>query len=294
MAQAQMVSSSEGSETFTKEEQDRVLKQLHHLHRTTGHGSYESLVKLLENRRADRRVLELARQFKCNICEERRRPLPTRLANLEVNTDRCKVIQVDAAHWTPGPGDSRNKCQFVVIVDEASRFATAMLFRKDGGGHVKAQDIANTFHEIWEPCFGVPEVLRADPDGACRSREMDQHFQSLNVELDHIPADAHWKISIVERTIQWIKDLMSKCALENPEYNHEMILAQAVRTWNQRELVKGYSPFQWMFGRAPDAEGRMFTPDIHKLPGSLMHHPSRSLQQAENLRRISDKVFIDW
>ena len=159
---------------------------------------------------------------------------------------------------------------------------------------MKASDITSTYHTIWEPCFGVPEVVRIDPDGACRSRELDQHFQSLNVELDHIPADAHWKISIVERTIQWIKELMSKCAIDHPEYDHEMILCQAVRTWNQREPVKGYSPFQWMFGRAPDAEGRMFTPDVHRLPGSLLHHPSGSLQHAENLRIVSEKAFIDW
>ena len=292
--QANTVSETSRERPFTVQERERVMRQFHHLHRTTGHGSYESLLKSLENRRADPRVLELARNFRCNTCEERKRPQPRRLANLEVSTDRCKIIQMDAAHWTPSPGDPRNKCQFLVVVDEASRFAVAKIFRKDGGGHVKASDITSTYHTIWEPCFGVPEVVRIDPDGACRSRELDQHFQSLNVELDHIPADAHWKISIVERTIQWIEELMSKCAIDHPEYDHEMILCQAVRTWNQSEPVKGYSPFQWMFGRALDAEGRMFTPDVHRLPGSLLHHPSGSLQHAENLRIVGEKAFIDW
>ena len=123
---------------------------------------------------------------------------------------------MDAAHWTPGPGDTRNKCQFMVFVDEASRFAVAKLFRKDGGGHVTANDITSAFHEVWEPCFGLPELIRADPDGACRSKELDQHFQQLGIETDNIPADARWKISVVERSIQWIKELMTKCAGENP------------------------------------------------------------------------------
>ncbi|CAE7378923.1 RE1, partial [Symbiodinium pilosum] len=175
---------------------------------------------------------------------------------------------MDAAHWTPGPGDSRNKCQFMVFVDEASRFAVAKLFRKDGGGHVTANDITSAFHEVWEPCFGLPELIRADPDGACRSKELDQHFQQLGIETDNIPADAHWKISVVERSIQWIKELMTKCAGENPQHSHEAILAQAVRTWNQREPVRGYSPFQWMLGKAPDFEDRMFIPDVHKLPAA--------------------------
>ena len=87
---------------------------------------------------------------------------------------------------------------------------------------------------------------------------------------------------------------MTKCAGENPQYSHEAILAQAVRTWNQREPVRGYSPYQWMLGKAPDFEDRMFVPDVHKLPGSLLHHPEGGLKRSESLRRHSEKSFIDW
>ena len=281
-------------QTFTPEEKDRVNRQLAHLHKATGHGSYELLLKSLERNKADPRVLQLAKEFRCSTCEERRRPLPRRLSNLEVSTDRCKIVQFDAAMWTPGPGDGRNKCQFLVFVDEASRFAVAKLFRKDGGGHVTAKDIIGTFHEVWEPCFGIPEVLRADPDGACRSRELDNHFQEVGIETENIPADAHWKISVVERTIQWIKELMSKCATDHPDWPHEAILAQGVRTWNQSEPVRGFSPYQWMLGRAPDYSDRMFVPDVERLPGSLLHHPELGPAQAEAMRMASEKAFVDW
>ena len=256
-------SGSKDRPEFTKGEREKVMKQLHHLHRATGHGSYESLVKSLEHKRADPRVLAIARDFKCSTCEERKRPTPRRLANLEVNTQR---VQVDAAWWAPPSGDDRNKCQFIVWVDEASRFAVGRVFRKDGGGHVTAKQIISSFHELWEPTFGVPELLRADPDGACRSRELDLHFQSLGVETDNIPADAHWKVSIVERSIQRVKELMSKAAVDSPEASHEALLSQALRTWNQREPVRGYSPFQWMLGRAPDNEDRCLPPMFRSSP----------------------------
>ena len=64
-------------EPYTKVERDRVLKQLHHLHRATGHGSYDHLVKSLEARKADPRVIELAKEFRCSTCEERKKPIPT-------------------------------------------------------------------------------------------------------------------------------------------------------------------------------------------------------------------------
>ena len=101
---------------FSSEDKERVLKQLHHLHRATGHGSYDSLIRSLEHRKADPRVIQLAREFRCSTCEERKRPAPRRLANLEVSTERGKVVQMDAAWWAPNEGDSRNKCQFVMIV----------------------------------------------------------------------------------------------------------------------------------------------------------------------------------
>ena len=103
---------------FSSEDKERVLKQLHHLHRATGHGSYESLIRSLEHRKADPRVIQLAREFRCSTCEERKRPAPRRLANLEVSTERGKVVQMDAAWWAPNEGDSRNKCQFVTLIDD--------------------------------------------------------------------------------------------------------------------------------------------------------------------------------
>ena len=270
------------------------MKQLGHLHRATGHGPYESLIKSLEARKVDKRILDLAREYRCSTCEERKKPSPRRLANLEVNTQRGKVIQFDAAWWSPASGDARNKCQFLVFVDEASRFAVGRVFRHDGGGHVKARDIINCFHELWETTFGLPELVRADPDGACRSRELDIHFQSLGVETENVPADAHWKVSVVERSIQWIKELMSKAASEFPNMSHEALLSQAIRTWNQREPVRGCSPFQWMLGRAPDTEDKLFTPDLHNLPGSLLQDPQSDFHRSEALRVLSEKAFVDW
>ena len=270
------------------------MRQLGHLHRATGHGPYESLIKSLEIRKVDTRVLNLAREFRCSTCEERKKPVPRRLANLEVNTQRGKVVQFDAAMLTPMNGDPRNKCQFLVLIDEASRFAVGRVFRNDGGGHVKAKDIISSFHELWETTFGLPELLRADPDGACRSRELDKHFQGLGIETENIPADAHWKVSVVERSIQWIKELMSKAAIEFPNMSHEALLAQAIRTWNQREPVRGYSLFQWMVGRAPDMEGKIFTPDVQGLPGSLLQDPQSDFHRSEALRVMSEKAFVEW
>ena len=95
------VESSEAPKPFTKEEKERVLKQIAHLHRSTGHGSYESLLKSLQARKADPRVVEVAQGYRCPTCEERKRPAPRKLANWEVQTEKGKVVQFDTAWWSP-------------------------------------------------------------------------------------------------------------------------------------------------------------------------------------------------
>ena len=147
---------------------------------------------------------------------------------------------------------------------------------------MKAKDIIATFHESWEACFGTPELI----DGACRSHELDKHLQSLGLEFEPIPADAHWKISIVERTIQCIKQFMSKCAQDHPEWGHIAILAQAVRTWNQREPVRA--------GKAPHPADKLFTPDVQRLPGSLLQHRRRVSPIGTVACVASEKAFVDW
>ena len=50
---------------FSSEERERHMKQLYQLHRNTGHGSMENLVRALRARNADPRIIELASSLKC-------------------------------------------------------------------------------------------------------------------------------------------------------------------------------------------------------------------------------------
>ncbi|CAK8989763.1 unnamed protein product [Durusdinium trenchii] len=69
-------------------------------------------------------------------------------------------------------------------------------------------------------------------------------MSSQNIELDTIPAEAHWQISHVERAIKCTKHIMTKLAMEDPEITAQEALAEALRTENEREIVRGYSPAQ--------------------------------------------------
>ena len=123
---------------LSDEDKKRIRRQLNLIHCSTGHGSYHLLIKALQRRNVDPQVLELAREFRCSVCEERKRPDPRRQANLEVRSERWKSIQVDAAFWRhPTSGQ---QIQFVVMLDESSRFTVAAMVQQSGGRGVKAGD----------------------------------------------------------------------------------------------------------------------------------------------------------
>ena len=86
-------------------------------------------------------------------------------------------------------------------------------------------------------------MVRLDPEGALRSHEIREYFDKQGIFPDTIPAEAHWNLSHVERSIAWIKELLTKMSLDD-EHDVHGLLPHATYVWNQREMVRGYSPYQ--------------------------------------------------
>ena len=84
-------------EEFNPEERKEWEKKIRLLHSATGHGSLEDLRRTLKEKGVPRKVLRLASQFKCDVCEERKRPQPRRVATLECIPKRWKILLADCA-----------------------------------------------------------------------------------------------------------------------------------------------------------------------------------------------------
>ena len=281
----------ENPNPLTTEEKDRILKQLSKIHSATGHGSYNLLLKTLQRRQVSPQILEVAKTFRCSACDERKKPDPRRQSNLEIHTDRWRSVQIDTAYWKHPK--NKKQIQFTLIMDEASRFLVGSVMNEEGKKGVKATDYADMFTKRWFPYFGIPDVVRSDPEGAFRSQEILDFLGERGVHLDHIPAEAHWNLSHVERCIEWIKELLSKTA-DTSEADADTLVQQAIYTWNHREMVRGFSPFQHALGRQPDQEGRVFERRTHDIPLEMMHSPEGEMEIAAQLRQQAEKSFIDW
>ena len=109
-----------------------------------------------------------------------------------------------------------------------------------------------------------------------------------------IPGEAHWKLGICEQAIQGTKTVMTKLAEDDPDITASDALAEAVRTFNSRQMIRGYTPIQHALGRAPDEMGRFFPHQSLDCPDLLIENASG--EQERNLRRmmIAEQKFLEW
>lgn len=276
---------------LTEDEKARCLRNIAMLHRNTGHGPMEHLVKSLEARRTDPRVVALARGYECSVCKELSRQVPRPRVSLEPLPPKWKVAQADNAHWVHPHTNER--VQFTIMIDEGSRFRIGKVMCKGSGG-VSADMLIQFFQEHWKPVFGKPEKLRLDPAGPWRSNGMLEFMGRQFIEVDNIPAEAHWGISHVERSIQCTKSIMTKLATEEPTITPEEALSEALRVENEREIVRGFSPAQHALGRAPDLQGRFTENHLQEVPNVLCENATGEFQRNVKRMKTAEQAMSEF
>ena len=82
---------------------------------------------------------------------------------------------------------------------------------------------------------------------------------------------------------------MDKLSLYDTELSPREALAEAVASFNHKELIRGFSPAQHILGQAPDETGR-FLAASQQLPPDLQGEFARSVK----LRAEAEKAQSDW
>ncbi|CAE7241426.1 RE1 [Symbiodinium sp. CCMP2592] len=127
-----------------------------------------------------------------------------------------------------------------------------------------------------------------------RSIAISDYCHRHEIYLDLVPGEAHWKIGVCEQAVQGLKTVMSKVCDSEDTISAEEALATAVRTFNQRDLIRGFSPVQHVLGQVPDETGRIdvATPAIP--PELLIENPTGEFQQAVRRRSEAEKAHAEW
>ena len=272
--------------------EEDIRKRLYLLHAATGHGSIRHMVDALKRRNADPLVLKLAQEFKCPVCQERSRVPARQVATLEALPPKFHTISADIGHWFhAASGEQQN---FMVIVDEGSRYRVAKILSKGSKKTPNAATCINFMSEGWIQMFGKPKALRLDPAGSFRSTSLEAFCDRNDIFLDLIPGEAHWQIGIAEQAIQGLKVLMTKMCEQEPDLGPEEALSEAVATFNRREMIRGFSPMQHVLGQSPDETGH-FVPGVNPVGNEpILNKPLQEFQKEAERRAVAEKGLADW
>ena len=271
---------------------EEIDKKLYLLHAATGHGSVRNMVHALERRKASPEVIEAAKRFTCSVCHEKQRINSKHVASIEPLPPKFSVVSADGGKFVHP--QTQEEYEFACIIDEGSRFRIARILKQGKKQTMSAGHFIQYFREGWMQYFGCPNTLRLDPAGAFRSQELERFCDDNSIFLDVIPGEAHWFIGTCEQAVQGLKVLMEKLVILDPTMTAEEALAESVRVFNNRELVRGYSPIQHALGRAPDETGRFIHSLCSPLPEVLLENPNGEFKRNVERMKHAEQALSEW
>ena len=282
----------ESIQDIPAEARKRIFQNLRRIHTATGHCSTQYLRASLKKRGASKEVMRCVEHFfSCDVCKERCRADPRSPSTLVEIVPKWHTLQCDAFTWNhPETG---HKWQVMLGVDEGSRLRVGRVLFQHASKTPSAQDFVDFFEGHWLPSFGKPQVLRVDPAGCFRSKVLDGYLAQRQIEVHHIPAEAHWQISIVERSIQSVKAMMSALVSEQPHMSTQEAFARAVWASNHRDQYHGYSPLQHAFGRSPNEVGHLGESKLRDIP--ILTESGVSAEFGEDVKAMhtAEKAFLE-
>ena len=87
---------------------------------------------------------------------------------------------------------------------------------------------------------------------------------------------------------------MSRLAEDHPDRSTEELLAESVRSFNCRELVRGFSPMQHVIGRAPDETGRFVSGLTERGREPFTEALTQTVETSAQLQQAAEKALVDW
>ena len=280
-----------GIQDIPAETRRKIFQNLRRIHTATGHCSVQYLKASLKKRGASKEVLRCVDHFSCDVCKERRRMDPRSSSTLVEIAPKWHTLQCDAFAWNHP--ESGEKWQCLLGIDEGSRLRVGRVLFQHASRTPSMQDFVDFFEGHWLPSFGKPQVLRVDPAGCFRSKHLDEYLADRQIEVQHIPAEAHWQISVVERAIQSLKAMMSALVSEQPSMSATEAFARSIWASNNRDQYHGYSPLQHAFGRSPNELGQLGESKLRDLPVLSENGVSAEFGVDVKAMFVAEKAFLE-
>ena len=227
----------------------------------------------------------LAKQFECTACQERARPDPRCQSTLEHISGKWETLQIDFGQWQHP--ESRENFHFILAV--GARLRVGQVVHQGKHYHVSAEDVKTFLRDKWFPFFGYPHRIRADPDGAWRSLNIDEFLTDCTIGLDSTAPEAHWQIGVVESSIGQTKSILPALCRMDPKE----AFCRAMWAQNQRDLYLGFSHIQHAFGRSFNSGNGSSDKPLKDLPIITENGVSAQFGKDMQAMHLAEKTFLE-
>ncbi|CAK9112453.1 unnamed protein product [Durusdinium trenchii] len=267
--------------------------QLLKYHKAAGHPNNYNLARIIREAGQPRWKVEAALKLSCDDCKALKmggtssgkippasmRPLPK----------AWEMVGMDTTEWTPP--NSKVKYKLLVLMDFATHFKAGKILRSMD---LYKQENENTT-EILEGIFDLwlaskPKMTILVPDNAKSmvSAQARTTLSDLNIQIEVPPAKESWSHGLMERAVQEVKTVASKTALSFPALSAKTILALSINSLNVTEVVQGYTPHQWVYGKQfsfSEEDERSMQQILPDVSGTDFISLLSNRQQAEEIAR---------
>lgn len=205
----------------------------------------------------------MARELKCDSCQEVRLPKPAGHVSLQKCDTLWHTLQMDMAQIKY----KDQVLHVLFLVDEASHYlVTHEMCRHHSSQSwsVSTDEITKAIENTWVLHYGLPNTLKCDPEGAFRGHNFALWGQERGVDIQPCAAEAHEQIGDVESLIGKIK-VDVRTYLRDKDLDPYDGVLHMVHAHNSLDRVGGFAPCQWVFGRFPSMDGRLFDGG-HEIP----------------------------
>ena len=260
--------------TELDEDDDKAqMKALNKIHRQFGH----------RNKRQFTTILKEAGKWKekfsgmidkimdaCEGCIMKKRTPDRPAVAPPMASDFGNVLGMDLKVW-----DMNKGVYILYMIDIYTRFQVATVIKSK-----EPNEVVKAFTLKWLPIFGKVDRFITDNGTEFCNEDMREVASALDVIHQTTGANSPWQNGIVERNHQTTDIIINSIKRDYPKMSLEVALAWAISAVNSMSTVRGFSPYQLVFGR------QLKLPNILDDPPAAWEEPEKSKTLLETLQAI--------
>ena len=196
--------------------------------------------------------IEMTKNFTCSACQALRPGGSSSVppAATHQSYKAWQAVGVDVSEWIIP--NSSLKVKFTLMLDLATRLRVIHIIKTYNALEMKGESSADVIEGIatrWLADKPKPQVIIPDNSATMVSKEVSSFLTDAGTLLTAPAEKESWAHGQVEAAIKDIKMRASAIQLGSPSQDPVISLHLAMATMNSTEYVKGYSSYQWCYGK---------------------------------------------